>query len=57
MLERLNLSNENYTSARELLSKRFGDKQSLISAHMDRLLNLETVRNEKKKHERAEETV
>ena len=43
----LNLSNENYTSARELLSKRFGDKKSLISAHMDRLLNLETVRNEK----------
>ena len=43
----LNLSNENYPNARDLLSKRFGDKQSLISAHMDRLLNLETVRNEK----------
>ena len=43
----LNLSNENYQNARDLLNKRFGDKQSLISAHMDRLLNLETVRNEK----------
>lgn len=38
----LNLSNENYQK-----SKTFGDKQSLISPHMDRLLNLEAVRNER----------
>ena len=41
----LNLRNENYDSARELLSKRFGDKEN--SAHMDVLLCLESVVNEK----------
>ena len=43
----LNLTNENYENARELLTKRFGDKQTLISAHMDVLLGLENVENEK----------
>ena len=43
----LNLTNENYENARELLAKRFGDKQTLISAHMDMLLGLEAVDDEK----------
>ena len=42
----LPLSNENYESARDILSRRFGDKQTLISAHMDALLGLESVEND-----------
>ena len=37
----LSISNENYGVAMDLLRERFGDQQILISANMNRLLNLE----------------
>ena len=39
----LQLKAENYKVALELLEKRFGDKQSLVSAHMTKLMNLPAV--------------
>lgn len=41
----LSLSNENYTTALELLKNRFGDKQLIISSYMNKLLETETVRH------------
>ena len=38
----LQLSNENYKSALNLLQERFGDDQIIVSAHMNKLLNLES---------------
>ena len=42
----LKLSNENYDNVREMLCKRFGNRQQLISAHMENLLKLESVEND-----------
>lgn len=39
----LQLKNENYTVAMEILEKRFGDKQLLVSSHMTKLLSLENI--------------
>ena len=36
----ISLSGKNYTEAIELLKSRFGNKQALISAHVDKFLNL-----------------
>ena len=44
-LSGLNLTNDNYKVALELLKKRFGDDQVLISAHMNALLKLDSVRS------------
>ena len=41
----LPLTNDNYTAAIELLTKRFGNKQVIISSHMDRLLKLAPLGN------------
>ena len=41
----ITLSNENYEVALKMLKQRFGDEQILISAHMNKLLNLETTSN------------
>ncbi|GIX88132.1 reverse transcriptase [Caerostris extrusa] len=41
----LPLTPENYRKAVEILKERFGKKEILISAHTNRLLNLEQVRN------------
>ena len=38
------LTNDNYLLAKELLEKRYGDKQALTSAHMTKLLSLESVK-------------
>eukprot|EP00731_Ephydatia_muelleri_P007453 Em0003g1701a len=39
----LSLTSSNYTEAVAVLKKRFGNKQLIISAHMDMLMNLEGV--------------
>ena len=39
----LKLSNENYEIALDILVKRYGDPQILISAHMNELLNFEVI--------------
>ena len=39
----LPLISENYTSAREILEQRYGNKQLIISSHMDNLLKLPVV--------------
>jgi len=44
-IEGITLSNENYDVALKMLQERFGDEQILISAHMNKLLNLETTSN------------
>ena len=41
----LTLSHQNYKVALKLLKDRFADPQLLISAHMNKLLELETVQN------------
>lgn len=41
----LPLTNDNYTAAIELLTKRFGNKQVIISSHMDSLLKLAPLGN------------
>ena len=46
VIERLTLTNENYDKAMDLLNKRFGNKQSIITAHMKELLNLSAVQDE-----------
>ena len=40
-LKGLQLSNNNYKVALEMLENRYGDEQTLISSHMNKLLNLE----------------
>ncbi len=42
-IQGLNLTNDNYTSAVELLKERFGKPQQIISAHMDELLKIHTA--------------
>ena len=39
-IQGLKLSEPNYSTAIEILQKRYGDKQVLISSHMNKLLNL-----------------
>ena len=39
-IQGLKLSEPNYSTAIEMLQKRYGDKQVLISSHMNKLLNL-----------------
>ena len=39
----LSLNNENYQVALKMLTDRFGDPQVLISAHMAKLLSLDTI--------------
>ena len=39
-LQGLKLSEPNYSTAIEILEKRYGNKQVLISTHMNKLLNL-----------------
>ena len=41
----LTLCNENYKICLKMLQDRYGDPQLLISAHMNKLLNLEKIRN------------
>ena len=41
----LSLSNENYKEAVDLLMKRFGDSQVLISAHMESLLKVKRLKS------------
>ena len=40
----LSLCNENYTIALDLLKERYADKQVLISSHMNKLLEIKTVK-------------
>ena len=42
----LSLTERNYQTALEILEERFGDKQYLISAHMNKLLTLEKIKHE-----------
>ena len=44
-IQGMSISNENYDTALRMLKERFGDEQILISAHMNKLLNLETTSN------------
>ncbi|XP_066923466.1 uncharacterized protein [Clytia hemisphaerica] len=44
-IQGITLSNENYDIALKMLKERFGDEQIIISAHMNKLLNLETTSN------------
>ena len=39
----LSLNSENYTEALTLLKSRYGNKQVLISAHIDKLMNLPVI--------------
>ena len=39
----LTMSSANYSEAIDILEKRFGDKQSIISKHMETLLNMDAV--------------
>ena len=39
----LTLSSANYQQALEILRKRFGNKQVIISKHVDTLLNMDTI--------------
>ena len=39
----LQLSHENYETAKEMLEKRFGNKQLVISSHVKKLLDLEFI--------------
>ena len=41
----LSLKNDNYLIALDLLKERFGDAQAIISAHMNKLLSVERVKN------------
>ena len=41
----LHLSSDNYKEAVELLDRRFGNEQLLISAHMESLLNISKIRS------------
>ena len=43
----LALSTANYQQAIEILEKRFGNKQVIISKHMDALMNLETITSDR----------
>ena len=47
MLEGLEICKENYGKAVELLKKRFGKTQHIISAHMQSLLKLQSFQNDK----------
>ena len=42
-LKGLKLCNDNYETAKDLLKERFGDKQTLISCHMNKLFSLNNV--------------
>ena len=44
-LECLPIIEDNYLEAREILEKRFGNKQLIVSTHMNTLLKLKEVRN------------
>ena len=46
-LERLELTEENYENVARMLKDRFGKSQHIISAHMQELLNLQSLNNEK----------
>ena len=37
--------NDNYLIALDLLKERFGDNQAIISAHMNKLLSVDRVKN------------
>ena len=43
----LTLSSANYQQAIEILRKRFGNKQIIISKHMDTLLNMDTISSDR----------
>lgn len=42
-LKGLKLSNENYNTAKDMLEKRFGNRQIIISSHVRKLLSLSLV--------------
>ena len=46
VIEGLQMTNENYDQAMRLLKGRFGNKQSIITAHMNELLMLRRIDNE-----------
>ena len=46
-LEGLEIRDENYVKATDLLKERFGKTQHIISAHMQSLLNLQSFQNDK----------
>ena len=52
-LEGLEITEENYGKAVEILKTRFGKSQQIISAHMQKLLNLQTHPNDNIMHLRA----
>ena len=52
-LEGLKICEENYVKAKNLLQERFGKKQSIISAHMQALLRLQSSENERITDRRA----
>ena len=41
----MSLTGGNYRAAIDILKNRYGNKQAIISAHMDSLINLPTVRS------------
>ena len=43
----LTVSNSNYQQAVEILTKRFGNKQVIISKHMDALMSLDAVNSDR----------
>ncbi|XP_066911811.1 uncharacterized protein [Clytia hemisphaerica] len=45
LLKGFHLSSENYSKALELLKERFGNKEKLISFHMGKIIELESVSN------------
>ena len=62
-LKGLRLTNDNYETARKMLSERFGDKQILISHHMTQLLetsvcmDIENVKELRKLYDRIESQI
>ena len=46
VIDGLSLTNENYDKAMGLLKERFGNKQSIINAHMKKLLEIEKIEQE-----------
>ena len=46
-LEGLEICDENYINAVELLKERFGKSQQIISAHLQSLLKLQSIQNDK----------
>lgn len=47
-IDGLTLSSANYQQAIDILSKWFGNKQVIISKHMDTLMNIEVISSDRK---------